>query len=556
MARGITSADEAQRFLGPTLDHLHAPTLMLGMEKAVERLAAAVANKEKVLIYGDYDVDGTTAVVILKTALHLCGAEAELAEFHVPHRIREGYGMRDEVIERAAAEGVRLVISVDTGIRAFAAAEAAARAGVDLIVTDHHLPETGEAVPRALAVLNPNQAGCAYPCKEICGAAVAFKLAMALIERLRGRAEHDRLLLSFLKMVAIATVADAVPLRGENRVIAKLGLDALRRPVNGGLKVLMELAGIDVRARALTAQDVAFRIAPRLNAAGRMDVAADVVELFLSRDPGRVAEIAAKLNQLNAERQKEEFRIVEELRQRLEMDETLRDRYCHVLHGQGWHRGVIGIVATRVVERTGRPTLVVAVDGEEAHGSGRSISCFHLLEALESCRHLFTRFGGHAHAVGFAMPSARVAELCAAMDAYARTRLAPEDLARVLQVDDELPLGEADAALLEELRSLEPFGSGNPEPVFVARGVSLKLPPRILKEKHVKLRVAQNGSASFDALGWRMAERLQEEPLFGGDTLDIAFRLDENTNPDFGRNLQLTLADFRKAAAATGAGAQ
>src|SRR5581483_472446 len=275
VARGIRDGGSAERFLAPSLAHLHSPYLMSGMKLAVDRLDAAIDRKEGILIYGDYDVDGTTAIVILKAAIELCGGEAD---FHVPHRIREGYGMKDDVIERAAAAGVRLIISVDTGIRAFAAAETAARSGVDLIVTDHHLPGS-DGVPSALAVLNPNQPGCAYPCKALCGAGVAFKLAQALMEKRRTHRDPSRLLRSFLKIVAIAPIADAVPLSGENRVFAKLGLDALRRAVNPGLKALLEVAQIPA-TRPPTSGEIAFRIAPRLNAAGRMDVARDVIELF------------------------------------------------------------------------------------------------------------------------------------------------------------------------------------------------------------------------------------------------------------------------------------
>src|SRR5229473_4198330 len=299
--RGIADVESAERFLAPSLAHLHSPYAMTGMKVAIDRLESAIERKEDILIYGDYDVDGTTAIVILKTAIELCGGTAD---FHVPHRIREGYGMRDEVIERAAADGVRLIISVDTGIRAFGAAETARRTGVDLIVTDHHLPGMG-GVPRALAVVNPNQDGCDYPCKHLCGAGVAFKLAQGLMQRRLDAKDQSRLLMSFMKVVAIATIADAVPLLGENRVFAKLGLDALRRAVNPGLKALLEVAKLG-DGRALTATEVAFRIAPRLNAAGRMDAARDVVELFGVKDIERARKIAGRLDQLNAERQEEE----------------------------------------------------------------------------------------------------------------------------------------------------------------------------------------------------------------------------------------------------------
>jgi single-stranded-DNA-specific exonuclease len=574
--RGITDAVAAQQYLSPRLEDLHSPYLMAGMRAAVDRLDAAIERKEGILIYGDYDVDGTTAIVILKTAIELCGG---CADFHVPHRIREGYGMKDDVIERAAAAGIRLIISVDTGIRAFAAAETAERLGVDLIVTDHHLPGS-EGVPTALSVVNPNQPGCEYPCKALCGAGVAFKLAQALMEKRLPEKDLSRLLMSFMKVVAIATIADAVPLTGENRVFTKLGLDALRRAVNPGLKALLEMAQIPA-TRPPTSGEIAFRIAPRLNAAGRMDVARDVIELFSVKDPVRAREIAARLDQLNAERQEEERRILQAIDERFEQEPDLKSAHCVVIDGDGWHRGVIGITATRVVEKYGRPTLVISHDNGEAHGSGRSIRAFHLLDALESCRELFTRYGGHSHAVGFSLPSARVPELRAHLDEYARVRLTSADFEPVLDVDGELDLEQVTPDLFQALEQLEPFGQGNPEPVFTARAVRTMAPPKILKDKHVKLklaaslrerelsaaavaaiprcypdstevrredrRVAESSNwrrnIAFDALGWHMAERLQAAKLLAGDTLDIAFCVGHNDHPEYG-GLELALRDF------------
>ncbi len=545
VARGIASGEDAHRFLNPSLGQLNSPFRMAGMKTALERLRAAIARQEQVLIYGDYDVDGTTAVVILKTAIELCGGRAT---YHVPHRIRDGYGMKDDVIEQAAQEGVRLIISVDTGIRAFAAAEAARRVGVDLLVTDHHLPQ-GAGLPAALAVLNPNQPGCDYPCKDLCGAGVAFKLAQALLEE-NGRA---RLVPSFLKMAAIATIADAVPLTGENRVIAALGLDGLRSPVNAGLRALIEVAQLKPGA-AIDASDVAFRLAPRLNAAGRMDVAQCVIQLFCEKDATKSKEIAARLNQLNADRQYEEGRIMAEIEERLTADPALRGSYCMVIDGAGWHRGVIGICATRVVERYGRPALVLAIEGDEAHGSGRSIRPFHLLDAIESCAGLFTRFGGHAHAVGFSLPAARVPELRTAVDAFARARLTPADFVPTIEVDSELRLDQITPALYRELQRLEPYGMDNPEPVFGARGVRVLGPPRMLKDKHLKLRLSHNGdggriTAAIDALAWRVAERVHENPVLAGDLLDVVFRIEMNEHPEFG-GLQLVMREFDRAAAA------
>ena len=552
--RGLRTAGEAHKFLFPSLADLHSPYQMTGLRAAVERLRAAIERAETVLIYGDYDVDGTTAIVILKTALELCGGKVD---YHVPHRIREGYGMRDEVIERAAERGMRLIVSVDTGIRAFAAAETAARCGVDLIVTDHHLPQA-TGVPKALAVVNPNQQGCEYPCKSLCGAGVAFKIAQALLTE-SGR---ERLLPSFLKIVAIATIADAVPLIGENRVFAKLGLEGLRKPVNAGLRALLSNCELD-GSRPLTAGDIAFRVAPRLNAAGRMDIAERVIQLFTEKDAGRAAEMAMQLAQLNGDRQQEEQRILQEIQQKIESSPEFKDACCLVVDGEGWHRGVIGICATRVVERYHRPALVFSCEDGVAHGSGRSIAAFHLLEALESCSEVFTRFGGHSHAVGCALPADRIPELRLRLDQLARERLVPEDFIPVMEYDAEIGLDEVDRDFWRAIQRLEPFGSGNAVPIFVARKAKLIQPPRVMKEKHVKLRLLPadgnaNGSRpstplrtgfqrAYDVMGWRMADRLTQGSLLAGDVLDLAFSVEYNEHPEFG-GVQLNLMDFAPAA--------
>jgi single-stranded-DNA-specific exonuclease len=554
LRRGIADFETASRFLSPALSHLHAPAQMAGLLTAIERIEAAIERKEQILIYGDYDVDGTMAVIILKTAIELCGGSTD---FHVPHRIREGYDMRDDVIERAAAAGIRLIISVDMGIRAFGPAETALRLGVDLIVTDHHLPGP-DGVPKALAVVNPNQAGCEYPYKQLCGAGVAFKLAQELLSRHFDAKDQERYLLSFMKVAAIATVADAVPLTGENRVFAKLGLQALRRAVNPGLKALLKVAQLSPQ-RSPTSAEIAFRIAPRINAAGRMDVARDVIELFNVKDPARAQELAAKLDQLNTARQEEERRILKAVEDRFDGDASLAEAYCIVLDGEGWHRGVIGITATRVVERYNRPTVVIARDGEQAHGSGRSIRAFHLLEGMEACSDLFSRYGGHSHACGFSMPAANIEELRMRLDAFARTRLTMQDFDPTLDVEAELRLEDVTPELHRALQLLEPYGVGNREPVFSAMDVRLCAPPRILKEKHIKLKLIPGPGASsekssgksddwrrsitYEALGWRMAEALEKSPLLAGDALDIAFTIGSNDHPEYG-GLELTLSDF------------
>ncbi len=549
VARGVTEAHEAFAFLHPDSTQLHDPLSMLGMAAALDRIERAIAEREPILLYGDYDVDGTTSVVLLKTAIEMLGG---VVRFHVPHRIREGYGMQSEVLEAAHADGVRLVITVDTGMRAFAEAETAHRLGMDLIVTDHHLPAAHEAIPRALAILNPNQPGCGYPEKALCGAAIALKLAQALLERRDPLRTREKTLPSFLKMAAIATIADAVPLRGENRTIAALGLRELRRPMGVGLRALFAAAALDPASKQLTGFDVAFRLAPRINAAGRMDVASDVIELFTTRDLGRAQELAAKLERLNKERRDTEAFVLKTIEERLATETELAAARLLVLDGDGWHRGVIGILASRVVERTAKPAIVICVEDGVAHGSGRSVHGFPLLEAIETCADLFTRFGGHAFAVGFALPASALPELKERLSAYAAERLAAHEPERILHIHAELPLDRITPVLAGWLRKLEPLGHGNPEPVFVARDARLLAPVRVMKERHIRLDLTQcfNGSnlGSMRAVGWDMAFRAAELGLSEGSRIDVAYRIRENDHPDYG-GIEVEIAGIEPASA-------
>ena len=567
ICRGITEAQAVREFLHPTVEMLHNPAKMHGMARAVARLRTALFTEEPVLIYGDYDVDGTVATVLLKTALEraasLLGVKADI-RYHIPHRIREGYGMTESRIEAAAAEGVRLVVSVDTGIRAFAAAEVAERVGLDLIVTDHHLPDGVEGVPKALAVLNPNQPGCEYPYKELCGAGVAFKLAQAVLES-AAKDDGDRqrlrekMLPSFLKLLAIATIADAVPLTGENRVIASIGLQELRKPSQAGLKALMELAQIDA-SRAISASDVGFRLAPRINAAGRMDIASDVVEMFLEKDPAAARLLAEKLHRLNDERRASEAEALREIEARLAaMAESAEGLAAAlVLDDPGWHRGVIGILASRVVDQTGKPALVLAHEDGQAYGSGRSVAGFHLLDALtaidvEDGGKLFTRFGGHAHAVGFSLPSERVPTLRERMVRYAGAWDGTGD-AGALDCDAELTLGEITPLFLQALEQLGPFGNGNPEPLFVTKGVRLAAALKVVKEKHLRVAVEDVADgARFGGMAWSRrtdwAALAQEEGWREGDLVDLAYRLHRNWHPDFG-GWELAIVGIRAAVGA------
>jgi single-stranded-DNA-specific exonuclease len=378
---------------------------------------------------------------------------------------------------------------------------------------------------------------------------VAFKLSQALLEAHDARNGTERararILPSFLKMLVIATVADAVPLLGENRVFAAIGIEELRRPVNTGLRALMEVAKLDPTVRPLTTTDIAFRLAPRINAAGRMEVASDVVELFTTRDPARARELAGKLEALNQDRRNTEATALVEIERRLTEDPEFTQSRCIVIDGEGWHRGVIGILASRIVDRTAKPVLVIAHEAGEAYGSGRSIEGFHLLNALESCADLFTRFGGHAHAVGFSLPSDRVPELRTRIQGHAAFHLTPETAARKLRCHAELDLTAITPVLFSWLAKLHPTGMGNEEPVFVAHAVEVDGAPRVMKEKHLRLRLRQ-GTAAFPALGWDWAQRATEMGLAAGTTVDIAYRLRHNEHPDFG-GLELEIVDLRPA---------
>jgi single-stranded-DNA-specific exonuclease len=544
---------------------------MLGMPAAVERVEMAIARGETILLYGDYDVDGTTAVVLLKTALEMLArpkagaASREPAEpagpaapartsqvrFHVPHRLREGYGMQSSVLESAAAEGVSLAISVDTGMRAFAEAALARRLGLDLIITDHHLPEAGEELPQAIAILNPNQPGCPYPEKSLCGAAIAFKLAVALLARRDAAHTRDKIIPSFLKMVALATVADAVPLQGENRVMAALGIRELHRPAGHGLRALFKAAGLDPSARPVTSFDLGFRLGPRINAGGRMDIAAEVVELFTTRDADRATLLADKLERLNTERRAVEAELLQHVETRLATDATLAGRHMLVMAGEGWHRGIIGILASRIVDRTAKPAIVVSIEDGIAYGSGRSIDGFPLLEAIETCADLYTRFGGHAFAVGFAMPAHHLPEMEERLYAFAAAKLAGRCAERILSVHAELPVERVTPALSKWLLKMQPFGHGNPEPVFLAGGLRLTAPPRILKEKHIRLELLPDATpgircAPVRAVGWGLASCAQAMCLAQGSRIDVAYRVRENDHPEYG-GVQIELAGIRLA---------
>jgi single-stranded-DNA-specific exonuclease len=518
--RGFQNVESAREFLKAPIEALHSPWLLKDMDQAAERLLRAVRHREPILLYGDYDVDGTSSVVILKKAIELAGGTVS---FHVPHRLRDGYGMRSEVVEEAAGRGVKLIVSVDTGIRAAEVVQHASEVGIDVIITDHHLPEA--ELPKALAVLNPNRSDCSYPEKNLCGAGVALKLIHALLLKLEWPAERVRKLLdSFLKIVAIATIADVVPLTGENRIIVKRGLAGLHTVRNAGLRALLKVAGL-TEGSSPSAGQVAFRIAPRINAAGRMATANDVIDLFTTDDPDRARTLAEQLHKLNEERQQAEAAIVRAILSQCEETPISPDQYALVFSSAGWHRGVVGIVASRIVERFHRPTFVLGEDGPEAQGSGRSIKAFHLLEALESMSDLFARFGGHKQAAGLALPAERVAEFRERLNRYAAERLTPDDLEPTLDIDGVIRFNELNDEAAAEVLELAPFGFGNPAPVFAAKAVEVYGPAEVFKEQHLRVRLRQNGR-SMRMTAWQFADRAFE--FEAGAVLDAAVTIEDD----------------------------
>jgi single-stranded-DNA-specific exonuclease len=533
--RGIGNADAARRFLTPSLDDLHDPFALAGMGHAVERVLGAIERKERIAIHGDYDVDGVTSTVILRRALELLGADVT---HFIPERLRDGYGLQPAAVERLHADGVRLVISVDCGIRGVEAADRARELGLDLIITDHHEPDT--ALPRAVAVINPKRHDCTYPDKNLAGVGVALKLVQALCAK-TGRTAW---LPAFVKVAAIGTLADVVPLTGENRVISKLGLAMLSKgPHKVGLRSLLDVCGLT--GKEIDSYHIGFVVAPRVNAAGRMSTPDIAARLLLAADEGMAVEareLAEQLNTENVRRQQEEAEIVTQARKAVETDLEIGSRTVIVVAGEGWHRGVIGIVASKLVDAFHRPAIVLSIDGEVAHGSCRSIPSFNMLGALESCAELMMKFGGHKQAAGLTMEAARIRELRSRVNDFADQCLGPDDLRPRLWIDSALAFRSIDEQITSELTTLAPFGAGNPRPVFRASRVEIVDGPRRIKERHLKMAFKQDGRV-MRGIAWRASER-EHFVTEHKAAIDVAFSLEEDTwNGD--RYLQLNVADFR-----------
>lgn len=531
ISRGYETPEKAFDFLNPSPEHLHEPLLLQGMREAVDRIQKAVANQEKILIWGDYDVDGTTGTVLLRKMLSLLGSDSV---FHIPNRFTEGYGINIPALDEAQKDGVSLVISVDTGTTSVKEVEFANSIGLDVIITDHHLPKTGEQLPAAVAIINPNQPGCPYPDKHLAGVGVAFKLAHALLRE--NRLEHE--VPGFLKIAALGTVADMMSLTGENRAIVALGLIDLPKTDSYGLKALMEVA--DCRSD-MTSYHIGFRIGPRINAAGRMDVAKHVVELFEEQSFGKARELATLLDSRNRERQKTQQQITELA---LSETETHDGKHFIVVAGENWHQGVIGLAASRIAEKLYRPTIVLSIKDGIGHGSARSIEGFHLLEALESCGKMFEKFGGHAAAAGMTIKSENISELRKHLNDYTSARLSADELTPELKIDALVTCDTLGIDLVEQLAAFEPFGIGNPKPVFVTRNLILREEPFVMKDKHLRLNLLGDNNRQFEAVWWDGVERSKGQTLKPNSRIELAYVAEANTWQGNTR-LQLVVEDLR-----------
>lgn len=533
--RGLGDLDTAARFLKPSLDQLLDPLRLTDMTRAADRLGRAIASGETIAVHGDYDVDGITSTVILRRALELLGGK--VIHF-IPERLRDGYGLQVPAVERLHAEGVAVIVSVDCGIRGADAARRARELGIDLVITDHHEPDT--ELPEAYAIVNPKRHDCSYPDKNLAGVGVALKLVQAMC----ARAGKSSWLPAFVKIAAIGTLADVVPLVGENRVIAKLGLEMLSRgPHKVGLRALLDVAGLS--GKSIDSYHISFMVAPRVNAAGRMSTPDIATRLLLASDEAMADEardLALQLDTENTRRRTEEQDIVVKAKKIIESDPEVGAQSVLVVAGEGWHRGVIGIVASKIVDAFYRPAIVLSIEDGVAHGSCRSIPGFDMLAALESCAPMLLRFGGHRQAAGLQVEAARIREFRKQVNEHAAASLGPDDLRPRLWLDGALGFGRIDSQLMAELNTLAPFGAGNPKPVFHTGPVEVVDGPRRLKERHLKM-AFRHENRTFRAIAWNAAEREQALTLQRGG-VDLAYTLEENEFRGE-RYIELRLEDFR-----------
>lgn len=535
--RGISDPDAVNDFLTPRLSKMADPIGMMGMKAAVTTVVKALENKKKLTIYGDYDADGLTATALLLNFFSMLDADVDA---YIPDRFKEGYGLNPGAIQRIAAKGTGLLITVDCGISGTEESAQAMGLGMDVVVTDHHQVPDGTTHP--CPVINPHQPGCGFDFKALSGVGVAFFLTVAVRSALRERGWFTRRpepdLRGYLDLVALGTVADRVPLVGENRRLAASGLRRMAQTRWPGIRALMSVCGVD--ESHISSDDLAFRLAPRLNAPGRLGAAERGLRLLTAADTKTAAALARELDQMNSKRQTLEVEVLSAIEKRLKETEGLgHPRRTLVFGGEDWHQGVLGIVASRLVERFHRPTLVFSISDGLATGSGRSIQGFNLYEALHHQRDLFQRFGGHAHAAGMRLSKGNLQTLAEGFEAWAHSTLSDEDLVPVVDVDADLSLDTIDGHLIRQISALAPFGEENPEPVFMAASVEV-LSSGVVGERHLKLKVIKQGRGALDAIGFRMGSR---KPL-RGDRVDLLFTPEINRWQ--GRDqIQLRLVDLR-----------
>jgi single-stranded-DNA-specific exonuclease len=535
--RGIQTPEAAHSFLSPSLDDLPDPFLLPDAEKAAERLKQALNKKEKIAVHGDYDGDGVTSAALWTRLLQTLEADVTV---HVPHRKRDGYDMRSKFVAQAKADGASLIVTTDCGIQRSKEVEEAREAGIDVIITDHHEP--GEELPKAVAVVNPHRKDSKYPFQTLAGVGVAFRTGEALIRHLGMPVDKYRR--AYIDLAAIGTITDVMPLVSDNRVFAKFGLEQLGQTRKLGLRALITNARLG--ARPLTTRDVGFGIGPRLNAIGRMDDSRVALDLLLTRDAGEAAELSSRLEKANSERRTEQDRIFIEAMAEVD-HKDFSQIACLVISGTGWNSGVIGIVASKLVERYHRPTVLISLDEATGlgRGSARSIKPFDLFHAISACGEHLIEFGGHSHAAGLSLQTSSLHAFRDAMNLIASTKLSAEDLVPTINADLELPAGQVTLALLNELAMFEPWGCANEEPAIVSRNVSVLDVRRIGKEQnHLKMLVRSDALNPTDCIMWGAGDLAGT--LSPGMNLDICYR--PQINEFNGRRaVQFLLLDFRDA---------
>jgi len=518
VARGISNVASAREFLTPRLDSLHDPFLFEDMEKATRRILQAVVQREKILIYGDYDVDGISSTAVLHSLLKMVDGDVG---YHIPDRLGEGYGMRTERLKMAADDGVKLIITVDTGISGIEEITLAKEYGIDVVVTDHHEP--GETLPPAYAIINPKLSDTKYPFRDLAGVGVAFKLAWAIAQSFsptrRVSDEFREFLLDALALVSLGTVADVVPLLDENRVFVKFGLKALENTTRPGLRALLEKTGL--AGRKLRSTDIAFRLAPRLNAAGRMGRSSLGMELFTTDSTREAERIAGELERENRNRQKIEAKIFENATQCLSEKENVCEKII-VLAQEGWHSGVTGIVAAKLADAFNRPVVLIAVNGETGKGSARSMPDVHIYDLLLKCSEDLIGFGGHAAAAGFEIHTKDIDDFCLQVEENAHKMIEPESLKKKLKSDMCCSLCSLSIETVRELEQLRPYGEGNPEPIFISDKTAVAGKPHVIGRdgKHVAMQLRTNNSV-FRAVGFGMADVI--ESLGSFEEISVAY---------------------------------